>query len=363
MTSGATLLDRALAESIERFVRPRRNSDPAYVHHGLRWLHAPSGALATDSPGARDWLTIARALATVAWADMSLAFSLWCHRMVIEYMRTAQDGTKGSGDGGGGDVGRWLAPLERAEVLGSSGLAAAMAHYVGGAPLPVKAAAATERRFELTGKLRWASNLFPGGFLLVTAADAGAAGKVIVLVPAGREGLAVEPYPELLDLQSTASSSIELSATPVDAKEIVSTDFNGFIGRVRPVFLLMQSSFCWGLAARSLFEATALVARATNEVFVLELHALEAERNRVEVEIASALSGAPVAPEDARPIVSLRLRAAQLAGAATRLECKLAGGAGYAARSSTARRLREAAFLPIQSPTEGQLLWELSRSA
>ena len=32
-------------------------------------------------------------------------------------------------------------------------------------------------------------------------------------------------------------------------------------------------------------------------------------------------------------------------------------------QESLARRLREAAFLPVQAPTEGQLRWELSLSA
>ena len=37
------------------------------------------------------------------------------------------------------------------------------------------------------------------------------------------------------------------------------------------------------------------------------------------------------------------------------------GGAGYVAKSPTARRLREASFLPVQSPTEGHLRYELSK--
>jgi len=44
-------------------------------------------------------------------------------------------------------------------------------------------------------------------------------------------------------------------------------------------------------------------------------------------------------------------------------EAKVLGGRGFLATSGTARRLREVAFLPIQSPTEAQLLTELSRGA
>jgi hypothetical protein len=49
--------------------------------------------------------------------------------------------------------------------------------------------------------------------------------------------------------------------------------------------------------------------------------------------------------------------------AATRLESTVVGGAGYAVGSPANRRFREAAFLPVQSPSEGQLRWELTQYA
>jgi alkylation response protein AidB-like acyl-CoA dehydrogenase len=62
-------------------------------------------------------------------------------------------------------------------------------------------------------------------------------------------------------------------------------------------------------------------------------------------------------------VVAHRLEVARMAQLAVDVELRVAGGGGYRASSSTARRLREAAFLPIQSPTEGHLLFELERAA
>ncbi|MDA8283563.1 MAG: hypothetical protein M0Z42_09800 [Actinomycetota bacterium] len=62
-------------------------------------------------------------------------------------------------------------------------------------------------------------------------------------------------------------------------------------------------------------------------------------------------------------VVAHRLEVARMAQRAVDVELRVAGGGGYRASSSTARRLREAAFLPIQSPTEGHLLFELERAA
>lgn len=61
-------------------------------------------------------------------------------------------------------------------------------------------------------------------------------------------------------------------------------------------------------------------------------------------------------------LLELRLAAAEVASAAAALEVRVAGGAGYAQSSPASRRFREAAFIPVQSPSETQLKWELARA-
>jgi alkylation response protein AidB-like acyl-CoA dehydrogenase len=352
MTQASRLFDPALAASLEVSVPigpPARR-----MQERLTRLHEPGMLFAPDSLASRDVRALARTLATVASADMSLAFSLWCHRMVIEYLRAADEASAAR---------RWLPRLETGATFGSTALAAAMAHHVSGAPLPIKGRE-VEAGHALDGRVRWASNLFNDEFLLVTAVERPGREPLVVALTAEQDGLEIDPYPELLDLQETSSSSLRLTDVRVGADAIVSTHFDRFIRGVRPVFLLAQASFCWGLAARSLTEAAGHVGRGANEVFAPALRELENERDRLHDEIADGIdAAATIAPvHDMRPIVGSRLSAARLAEAATRFESKVVGGAGYARASATARRLREAAFLPIQSPTEGQLLWELSRS-
>jgi hypothetical protein len=50
-----------------------------------------------------------------------------------------------------------------------------------------------------------------------------------------------------------------------------------------------------------------------------------------------------------------RLDAMAVATQAVALETALCGGTGYRAGSATGRRVREAAFLPVQAPTLAQL--------
>lgn len=345
MSSERPLHDSRLARLIETALGEpaRQRAGEPDIEPFLRWFHAVGGPLAqTPAAAVGD---VARVIATTAWLDLSVAFSLWSHRMVLAYLSAA---------GAAPDV---QSALARGELIGSTALASGMAHHVTGAPLPI-----TGRReggdLVLDGRVRWASNLFESGFVLITAAQIEGEGPSVVALRGGTPGLGVDPFPALLALGATASSSLRVSGVRVPAAGVVAADFDGFIRRVRPAFLLLQASFCWGLAARSLHEAAPGL-RGPNEVFASEERELAAELDRIESAIVAGLAE----PGPIRSLVQLRLEAARLAGSATRLEAKVTGGAGFVATCATARRLREGAFLPIQSPTEGQLLWEASRSS
>lgn len=295
---------------------------------------------------------VAETIATVAWSDMASAFSLWCHRMVLEYLWQAEPDSF---------VRRSVFPrVLNNEVLGSTGLAAAMAHYVGGAPLTI-----TWRREDghimLEGRVSWASNLFPPDFVLVTAAaNADDGGEILLVAPSSTEGVDVQPHPQLLALQATGSSSVAISQARIEPDHLISDDFFGFIKHVRPTFLLLQMSFCWGLAQRALCE-TENALTGVSQVLRPDFDSLQEKAGRLAEKIRSFIERRYDVPM--RDLVQLRLECAQLATSAVSLEAKAVGGRGYVHSSPTARRLREAAFLPIQAPTEGQLRWELSRYA
>jgi alkylation response protein AidB-like acyl-CoA dehydrogenase len=317
------------------------------VHDGVHDDHDAGGG---DDDGVldgslADQATVIRSLAR---ACMSTAFATWAQRMAIGYL--ARWGTDG--------LRPLLAELVAGTRPGATAMATAFQDALGLREVPVT----LQRHGDevvLDGTVPWASNLFPGGAVVVLPARSADGGRAIVAITTDLDGVELRPYPPLLALGSTASTSVRLEGVRVPASWVLTTRYLDFLADVRPAFLLLQTAFCLGLTDASLagaagrFDGAAVVLAADHDDLV-------ARRDHLDRRHRTLLAGGGPAGTGH---VELRLAAGLLAVDATRHEATVRGGAGYLAGSPVARRLREAAFLPIQSPTEAQLRWELSRSA
>lgn len=313
------------------------------VERGVYGVHAPE-----------DFTRMCEVVGTVALDCMSQAFSLWCHRMATEYLHLA--------DADAPARARLLPRLRTGETLGSTSFAAATANFLSGSPLSL-----TFRRsgddLVVNGRIAWASNLQPP-FVSVAAAanEDDPSERVVFAYTEETRGLELGKYPELLALQATNSTSPVFKDAIITPDDVLTYDFEPFVSRVLATFLLLQSSFCWGLAVRALDEAGQQL-DGPKEVFADAYRELRERLNRFEHQLRT-LSSHPRREEVGhRSLLQLRLDAGRLAVDSVSLESKLAGGRGYMLHSGTARRLREAAFLPVQAPTEVQLQWLLAHSA
>lgn len=320
------------------------------VRPGLRFL-GDRGLLGLGAPDDADGALAAMLLVVedVAACCMSSGFSLWAQRMAIEYLSSASDSAAISAE---------LAELRAGGRIGVTAMAPAMRHAAGLEQVPVQAER-VRGGYRLTGPIPWASNLFENAAVVLPARSTD--GECLALaVNLDDAGISVHNAPNLLALGATGSSSVSLEGVHVPDSAVLSRDLIGFVRAIRPTFLLVQSAFCAGLAGASRREATERIS-GLNEQFATDLAVIASRHDSVRERLFRYARDqhAPSAAE----LLRLRLDAAGVAGEATRLEAAVAGGRGYVATSPTSRRLREAAFLPIQSPTEGQLRWELSRSA
>lgn len=292
-------------------------------------------------------------IATIARSDLASAFSLWAHRMAIEYLELLPSSAPLRAHA--------LERLLEGELLGSTALAGATAHMLSGVPLALTSTRDGDD-LVVSGRLPWASNLLPEFVSVTAAADAQGGPAVVFAFSEQTAGVEVDPFPPLLALQATGSSSIRFHEARIGSEWVVSDDLDGFVRRILPTFLVLQSAFCVGLAARGLEEASGTLG-GQREVLRGDVEALQSRLDTAEVQLRSFSRHPDRAAIPLRDLLALRLEVAAVAADAVHAELTAVGGRGYLRTSGTARRLREAAFLPVQAPTEVQLRWALSHSA
>lgn len=294
----------------------------------------------------------------LAQCSFSMAFSLWGHRMVIEFLAMA----------GGDFVERMLPRLRAGTTLGASAMAPGYKALAGIGDLGLRVTKGEDGKLRLNGRISWATNLYPDALVIApaygprTPADAkGAAGGVVVAFALSGTGITIGPKLDLLAMRGTASTYVELNDVPLHADQILSTEFMPFLQRTRPTLSILQASFCLGLATTS-YEHAIQNATGINAFFAAEIK--DQGRKLVEtkkrlIELAEQIGTAtPPQPKD---ILTMRLNAGQLGVTLALLELKTSGGRGFVTTSDTNRRYRESTFIPLQSPSEAQLRWEIKQ--
>lgn len=107
---------------------------------------------------------------------MSTGFSLWAHRMAVEYLLTAA--TPLATD--------TATALLAGTTLGVTGMASAFKEAAGCGSLDLTATP-VPGGYEVSGAIRWASNLYPDS-IMVTAARTEAGEKLIMALPLDAPG-------------------------------------------------------------------------------------------------------------------------------------------------------------------------------
>jgi alkylation response protein AidB-like acyl-CoA dehydrogenase len=282
-----------------------------------------------------------RVVRELATASLAAAFSAWSQRMVIEYLRCCPPPESES------DLVR---ALRTGEVTGATALAPAISDLAGRAELPVVAVPDGDG-WRLAGRIGWASNLFDDA-VVVTPARTRDEGRLVVLFRRTAPGVTPTPLHDLLGLNGTGTGALELDGVRVGSGQVLSDDLPDFMAVCRPAMLLQQSALAVGLADAALDQAARQLTGVT-AVVRAEHEELAGRRDevaiRMEDQAGSRVGSSP------RDLARLRLDAMDVAARAVRLESAVSGGSGYLAGSDTARRVREAAFLPVQAPTEVQL--------
>lgn len=300
-------------------------------------------------PASPDLRPSGQVIEELAAICLSTGFSTWAHRMAIDYLRDAAPSSP---------LGEVRADLIAGRRVGATAMAVALQHLSGLTDIPVEARPDPSGGYRLHGPIRWASNLVDGAVVVLPAVDSSTQEPIVVAATVGAPGFDRAPIRPLLALNATYSTSFELDDYAAPESAVISRDLRGFARRARPTMLLLQTSFCLGLAHRCLTETAKGLAgaRGTLDGTYAELTAQHASLARTTDEWR-----ADPAQADPGEVTRARLDAADLVRAASHLEFAATGGRAYGATAGASRRAREAAFLPVQSPTEVHLRWDLER--
>jgi alkylation response protein AidB-like acyl-CoA dehydrogenase len=344
------------------------DTDAAYASEVLPRL-AGDGLLGIGVPAALGGaggtcIEAAEAIAQVARHSLTAAFVFWGQRAFIEYLVQSENDALRA---------RWLGALLAGEHAGATGLSNAMKHLSDLEPLQMSATpldADRGDRFALNGALPWITNLRREGFVVAAAFDrSDGAPPFIFAVPHDAHGVVRSDDLDLIALRASNTAALRLEHVELDARWLIAADARAFLMRARPAFLGLQCGMSLGLARRALDAvqaASATVRAALDDDAAALHHTLERLMRRLYDGLASGtFVAAPAA------LFEARIGLATVVDAAVRLEVQAAGGRGYLRtdlrtaggdpRAGVARRVREASFIPIVTPSIVQLKHQLAQ--
>ncbi|GGX93579.1 acyl-CoA dehydrogenase [Massilia dura] len=323
---------------------------PRLAGAGLFAIGVPA-ALGGSGGDVRDAI---EAIAAVAERSLTASFVFWGHRTFIEYVLQSPNAKLRE---------RWLAPLLSGEIAGATGLSNAMKFLGGIEALQITATPAGDG-WQLDGGLAWITNLRKEGFVAAAAVTSAAgAPPAVIAFASAAAGVVRSGDLDLLALRSSNTAAVELQGVRIDEADVITHDALAWLPAVRPAFLGMQCGMSVGLARASLAAAHRLCT-ATRSGLLGRVEALQGELARAVEQMQAGVQDGRFKTA-AAPLFRLRISLAEIVQQAVMLELQGSGGRAYLMNHDRnfARRWREAAFIPIVTPSLTQLQLALQKQA
>lgn len=307
------------------------------------------GVPAADGGSAEGLSAAIGLVADLAQYSMSAGFVFWAQRAFIECVLASPNR---------GLVRKLLPALLQGRLGGAPGLSNGM-KFLGGLDALQVQLTPVPHGLRLNGRVPWATNLHRQGFVVALAAGGEAGNPAVFAVPHHANGLTREPDLDLVGLRATNTAALRMNGVLLDESWQLHPEAKVFLPAIRPAFVGLQCGLGLGLARASL-RAARLALDGTQPALLAEIEAQEAAVRAYWQDLAAGIDGGRLRERPAE-LLALRMRMVELAMSAVQLELQALGGRAYlrADDSGFARRWREAAFLPIVTPTLAQLKAEL----
>ena len=298
-------------------------------------------------------------IAEVARHSLTAAFVYWGQRSFIEYLLQSPNAALRD---------RLLPQLMAGTLAGATGLSNAMKFLSGMEPLQIDASPDKENDgWTLNGKLAWITNLRPQRFVAAAAvAPVNGAPAAVVAFAGDAAGVQRSANLQLIAMRGSNTAAVRLEGVAVAPENIISSQAPDWLPRVRPAFLGMQCGMSIGLARAGLDHAARTLdngAKGRGQLGERIAAARDALTLHTQHLLEGVADGRFVA--DAPTLFKLRIALADLVQQALTLELHAKGGHAYLEQEQDgfARRWREAAFIPVITPSITQLQAALAKHA
>jgi alkylation response protein AidB-like acyl-CoA dehydrogenase len=322
---------------------------PTLAHEVLPRL-AAAGLVAVGVPasqgGAGGTLGDAvEAIAAASTQSLAAGFVLWGHRSYVEYLLQSPNAALRD---------HLLPDLLAGRLAGATGLSNAMKFLSGLEELQITARPDGDG-LRLDGRMPWVTNLRPAGFHVAAAVARAEGGAFVATLASDDAGLERSGDLDLMALRGTNTAAISVKDVRIAPDRIIAPDAAAWLPRVRPAFLGLQCGLSMGLARRALAEAEAC-AGPGRAVLAGPRAALAAALAEQEAALADGLKAGTFLADPAA-LFRIRIALSDIATGAVGLELQAAGGRAYLSEPGAgfARRWREAAFIPVITPSLVQL--------
>lgn len=307
----------------------------------------------TGTPGDGGLLAAIQGMAVVGETCLSTAFATWCQDACGWYLFNSDNRALRD---------EVLAGLGTGRQLGGTGLSNPVKAYAG-----IETVRLTGERVDggyvVNGVLPWVSNLGDGHVFGAIFTVPGRDQAVMALLRCGQPGVTIAQRTHFCALEGTRTVAVMVRQAFIADSQILADPVEPYLIKVMPGFILLQAGMALGLLRG------AVAAMRDADVTHGHINAFLPERPDLFEQAAedlergvAALARTPYenSPDYMRALLQARLSASEWVLRAANAAMLHAGTKGYLIDGAAQRRLREAYFVAIVTPSIKHLRRELS---
>ncbi|MCW8305823.1 acyl-CoA/acyl-ACP dehydrogenase [Acidiphilium sp. PA] len=294
------------------------------------------------------------AMAVVSATCMSSGFCVWCQDSAGWYLEQTENA----------DLRARLQPtIAAGAVMAGTGLSNAMKALSGTEDFRLRGKRVAGG-YIISGILPWVSNLGEGHWFGTMFEDADdPAHRAMAMVRIGQEGVSIRQNAHFIALEGTGTYAVLFRRAFIADEQLLADPLGDMVARIRPGFVMLQTGMGLGVidAAIGLMREANLTQAHCNTHLRLSADQAEDKASAIRERLAT-LAATPLERDRGyiRAVLQARVEVSEFCLEATQAAMLHWGACGYIHGSAVDRRVREAWFVAIITPSIRQLRREIA---